>query len=58
MLIFGIDIGQLRLDVLLVAPVTIVAIGVLQRALLALYQYLLIILVLIELLLVGCVVAP
>ena len=53
MLIFRINIGELRLDVLLIPSMTIVPIGMLHRALFALYKYLLIILVLIaELLLV------
>ena len=51
-LVFWIDICQLWLHVLFVAPVAVVAIRVLQGSLLALYEHLLIILVLVEVLLV------
>jgi len=51
-LIFGINIRQLWLHILLVAPMAIVAIGMLQRPLFTLYKHLLIILILIELLLI------
>lgn len=56
-LVFRVDVCQLWLHVLLVAPVAIVAIRVLQGSLLTLYQHLLVILILVEVLLVIEVVA-
>ena len=56
-LVFGVDVCQLRLHVLLVAPVAVVAICMLQGSLLTLYQHLLVILILVEVLLVIEVVA-